>query len=380
MRRPRSATASSSSLSDSNSSMASSSSSNNEGFDQDDRDQDQDEDEGEDGDDESLDPGIRRACRQALSCEYFPHPARNVMNVSKSLKIGHMEMMYLRAVLGKTMTDVVLIAFGLLLNGVQNMSPLETEYRCPGLPAIGRFPARECTANGDYLISMAGRYIEGHPLYGVYCCQICIRSLARREYEKLSTTTEESLNEAETERLNELQRQLHDHRNHTRVNRTDGNENKGVRSMNRVTQSKRVRATTNHESESQKSSKKSGENRAKDNGSTRPQMIDPIKSKLVEALQLFTSRLGQQKIWWNSLVGLLDMVLIQEAPKFGVPLTYTSRDTKVFYHEPLYRGAAKDAGLERQGRHYIVSGFVEGTTPSGEKMAVLYEQVMESLK
>ena len=329
-------------------------------------------------DNESLDPGIRRACRQALGRDYFPHPVRNVMNVSKSLKIGHMEMMYLRAVLGKEKTDKVLVAFGLLLNGVQKMSPLEVEYCCPGLPAVGRFPARACTANGDYPISMAGRYIEGHPLYGVYACQICIRSLARREFEVLSK--EGSLTEAEGERLNELERQREEHRNHTRVNRTDGTENCNVRSMNRITQSKRVRpADQESDDGEQKPKKKSGENRAKNNGTTRPQMIQPIKSTMVKALRLFADKIGLEKIWWNHLVGLLDLVLKQEAPKHRVSLTYTKANGRVFYHEPLYRQAAKEAGLVQQKQHYIVSWFVDGTKPSGEKCPVLYQQVMESL-
>ena len=340
-----------------------------------------------------LDGGVRSACRRALSKIYFPRPKSNIKVVSLQLKIGYMEMLYLREVLGRRKTNAVLVAHGFLWNN-ESISPLELEYECGGVPAVGSFPARPCCNGRDSeCIVMAGRNIPDHVFDKLFLCMSCHRRLPAREYEVLSSMPVTSMTTNQVHRLEVLNRQRTDHNERNRVNPSNGGpENTNSRSRNRVSElNRRRRRRRRREGEGdggvdedvvpstvEKKKKKSGINRSNDTAKTRPQIA--LKAKMVKALSLYIPLTGEPEIWKNHIIALLDRVLIKYAPKANIPLYYTKVGGKVIYNKHLYPDVATAAGLVKEGDyHYRVPMFVEGTKPSGEKQDVLLDTVMEML-
>lgn len=122
---------------------------------------------------------FRKARILAFPNGYFAGNAKRVVTVSRQLKIGYAELLYLRVELGYEKFNVLVGAFGL-----QTPTPLELDWVCPGLPASPTISVEPCTAvaEGIHLdVYMVGRMWTSHPFYGHFLCNRCRVNLHRRE-------------------------------------------------------------------------------------------------------------------------------------------------------------------------------------------------------
>jgi hypothetical protein len=94
----------------------------------------------------SDDPNYREQRRCAMPKGYCAGIKRNVVTVSQNLGtgIGYAEMLYLREKLGKVKTGKLLMA-----HDIQNFSPLEPTWKCPGAPLVGSMKASPCSNDQD---------------------------------------------------------------------------------------------------------------------------------------------------------------------------------------------------------------------------------------
>ena len=113
----------------------------------------------------------------AVAKGYFRCAPKGTVVVSQQLQIGYGEMLYLREALGKEMTIKMMLAHDLLLNGMQTSSPLEPDWRCPGLPAIGgrdddvlEFSGGADDDNKAFAAAAARGVSSNRSLDGCACC------------------------------------------------------------------------------------------------------------------------------------------------------------------------------------------------------------------
>ncbi|CAB9504730.1 expressed unknown protein [Seminavis robusta] len=167
---------------------------------------------------------VRAARKMAFADGFFRRPKERIEVVSMPLGIGYGEMLFIRDKLGMTLTNKLLIAHGLLLDGEQQMSPLEPSFKCP------ETPSKPCStanlqgedvedANDDdddgsedgrphYYICMVGARTPDHTFCGMFACTGCYSNIEAHELETLQQKALEGpLSDAQQEQLQKLMKQ-----------------------------------------------------------------------------------------------------------------------------------------------------------------------------
>ena len=122
---------------------------------------------------------------------------RNILSVSQNIGaegIGYCETLLLYRLLRESRFNRMMSVFG-----IQTPTPLDLEFRCPGLPSMGKYPAVECRAVPDEsgnlpYIHMVGADTPGHPYRGCFACGACIdgyRVRARAKSQEMIDDSEE---------------------------------------------------------------------------------------------------------------------------------------------------------------------------------------------
>jgi hypothetical protein len=111
---------------------------------------------------------------------------RDILVVSKALKLSGHVVLYIRYILGADNFNKVLQAYGIIGPNVDNSSiPIELNYKCPGLPVLGECDASNCyksTNNGLYNCYVGKDHQDHFGLkFGFFCCHSCYQRLYRIE-------------------------------------------------------------------------------------------------------------------------------------------------------------------------------------------------------
>jgi hypothetical protein len=142
------------------------------------------------------------------------------MCVSTALGIGCHETLWLREVCGQD-------AFAMMLEvrGINPNSPIELEWKCPGLrgiPELGIAP-RPCTNNAEYQQPCMIGAKSDKPttiLDGDFCCNKCHCAVATLQAKILEALEqEEYLSEEQHSRMDSLRQQQENKRVHTQARR-----------------------------------------------------------------------------------------------------------------------------------------------------------------
>ncbi|CAB9508626.1 expressed unknown protein [Seminavis robusta] len=96
------------------------------------------------GKDENDNNNLRQARIMAMPNGFFLGAPPNVLGVSKDLKIGYAEGVYLREFLGKAKFGKILTA-----HGINSHSPMEEDWSCPDTPAAPGVAAKPCPNADD---------------------------------------------------------------------------------------------------------------------------------------------------------------------------------------------------------------------------------------
>jgi hypothetical protein len=95
----------------------------------------------EDGDLERF----RNSCYMCFPKGCFPTAPPHTLMVSKVLKIGYLEMLYLCHYLGDSLFVTLMKAHGFMHSPNQTLVPFHPNFACPGTPPMGDMPAYPCT-------------------------------------------------------------------------------------------------------------------------------------------------------------------------------------------------------------------------------------------
>jgi hypothetical protein len=293
-----------------------------------------DDTESSDDSDDSDNSNYRQARRDALPNGYCAGNRKNVVVVSKQLKIGYAEMLYLREKLGEKLTGNLLMVFGL-----QRSSPLELTWKCPGIPSIGRMKASPCSNDKDNDRSshnvMVGGLNVDNPFYGNFCCQTCHRKFGRREIHMLEAAEarDPNPNGERMERIKYLKEQERIHLERGRLDRDKQIEKKGIDAVREAelpwSRSAQSRKTAKHEKDPEAHSRASMANREaeqkriqaggkkKKPGVFRKLMANKLyppffMNMLTQATRIWAREFGEPCVYWNDLVALFDILLIRE--------------------------------------------------------------------
>lgn len=130
----------------------------------------------------------------------------NIMSVSKLLGITYLDCLYIRYFLGPESFQKLLVAFG----AKSAASPVEADYQCHGLPAVGNIPAQPCRHHHsctNYCLA-GGNTGTAHSLYGHFMCSQCMAHKGFERRERASLKNGEDLDEKQQARLDNLDNRL----------------------------------------------------------------------------------------------------------------------------------------------------------------------------
>ena len=280
--------------------------------------------------------GFRAARYPAFRKGYFLGNAPNVQLVSKQLKIGYGELLYLRHKLGQALTGKLLKAHGL-----HGPTPLEPSFRCIGVPrgpTIAAQPCKQCrdSAQATLYHCRVGQKQPHHILHNdnLYVCLPCHRNVERFELDTLKDMeTKGTLIEEERNRLVVLRARVAKKRQQVNEVRKIAVAANGIaavqvqeRVKNRDHQSFQTKDFQQHpEKRDGQATRKKNENNArianggkrKANGENRiiktealypPFFMDMLKDATVHFIQLY----GQDSVYWNDIVALFTELLDRE--------------------------------------------------------------------
>jgi hypothetical protein len=120
----------------------------------------------------------------AMPTGWFLGSVGGVLPVSRHLGSGYAEIVTMRVKMGAVRFGKLCMAFGIGSSDFGTTS-MESWWVCTGLPAIGKYPALDCTADKGkkHRVSRVGTNIDDHPFVGLLLCQHCHRGMERRELE-----------------------------------------------------------------------------------------------------------------------------------------------------------------------------------------------------
>jgi hypothetical protein len=169
--------------------------------------------------------GYRAARLRFMSRGYFAGNGPGIMVVSKYLKIGYSEMLYIRVKIGPTKTNKLLADHGILVEDGRP-SPLEKDSKCPGPPAAPGIEAEECKATVSDCYSrryatIVGGLHSGNVFFGTIVCNVCHRKMERRELAILKELESKgNITKSQQTRLNVLNDRVVAHNQGDKVYRT----------------------------------------------------------------------------------------------------------------------------------------------------------------
>jgi hypothetical protein len=323
--------------------------------------------------DNSNDPNYRSARLCAMPKGYFAGNKRNVVAVSQNLGtgIGYAEMLFLREKLGKVKTGKLLMA-----HGIQNSSPLEPTWTCPGAPSVGSTMKASPCSNGQdnerckYVTMVGGKRPSQH-----FCCQTCHKMFERRELQLLPQQAQAGIPmsvEAKQERARRENDTL------SRGKRVETQGLPAVRKMelvmNRTVQSRTTEIYENDPAARTQASKKNREmeqkrlqagGKPKESGIGKNRKLETKKTsyppsfmdKLTLATRIWAREYGQEYVFWNDLIDLYDLLLIREQAALGVEFSIEDKPKYLHYSyltavEPVLE-QCKEAKKKWKVRYYV---------------------------
>jgi len=247
--------------------------------------------------------------------------------------------------------------------------------------------------------------------------------MERRELEalQLKQASGESLTAPQEKRLQQLKKRAADHSARNSVNSIVDNtvvKNTAVRARKRATQTRRALQKHDRNKKTEASSKKrkasdddDDEAQAQDAAQAAPSKKKKAKAELrilrgkmeygkafmgrmTDATRIWVRLYGQEMVFSQHFIPLLDEVLVHEAKNDKVPtlnlegkremkdLVFTKKSKRVRYYDHAYRKAVAPVigKVEGQRFQYKVKNFAElNVEPSGESADVLFVQIMKEL-
>ena len=156
--------------------------------------------------------GQRDARLRIMPKGYFWGTPKNLMAVSRSLRVHYCVAIMLYEEMGEENFRLLLIAHALMGtgpcwdNGYQGLTPLHPQYVCEGKPASPNLPSRPCEQFANTYICRVGARSEDHIFDGMIMCNRCLGGLKPWEYDMLDHMhkTRQTLSPAQTKRLDEM--------------------------------------------------------------------------------------------------------------------------------------------------------------------------------
>ena len=314
---------------------------------------------------------------------YFKGPRFSVLGVSKALKIGYAEMLYIRVQLGADKFNQLLIAHGLLYQGRQASSPLELSFACPGVPACPGFEQEPCAWRDrddvtPQVIMVGGGARQCHPCFGLFVCRhCCYKKIARREQqflEELESTG--AISNVQQNRLVDLRARVvparmanaasarrQSHRQQKLI--ADGNE-KAIkkREERKVYLSERYHGLA---AEGVKVTSTGSDRKMKG----KKLYPEPFMKLLGRATGVWIEVYGRSVVMWPDLVALFGELLVRESPKYPNEKTFIFLpDGQPRYYHHAYTEAVKpylDPPTEERGKTWSVKNSDKSLVPYGRK-------------
>jgi hypothetical protein len=321
----------------------------------------------------SADGCHRQGRLRAMPSGFFTGPPQDVKVVSKPLKIGYCEALYLRNALGRAKFNMVLRAHGLLGSGdfAQTKSPLEPDWACYGVPQAGKYAAEPCCEKEGCTsyTCMVGVFLEKHPFRGMFLCTTCFRRLECREAAILQARKDSGELDMEgQERLALLLQRKEDKRDHAKRKRQADIEQYGYNAVNqkklaedqkREDDEAKARAEDPKKAVAYRKKAKAKFQKRRANGApcklpgkkkrackSKKQKEFPIyfKKKLADGIELYIKTKGRTHIQWTETVQLFDAFVVKEKDRlkeYGIKVEIGEDGRPTKYNDLEYHAAAR---------------------------------------
>ena len=244
---------------------------------------------------------------------------------------------------------------------------MELDYKCPRVVSAGGILAVACTnTQEDPHYALVGGKQPHHVLHGNFCCQKCHRKFERPELALLQQMRQQGktpLSEPQLMRLQELEQRVVAKRASTNLAREKLVAEIGIDGVrkhelckSRAHQSKNTERRANdpdyledtkQRSRAKEANRLEGGGDKKKHGLHRKIKGDyplPFMRMLTQAARIWAIEYGQEKVWWNHLVPLFDLLLVREKDKLNLYVPFLPGGQPK-YSDDAYRLAAKEVPL-----------------------------------
>ena len=130
------------------------------------------EEEGEEEEDEGPVASYRMPRNLAMPAGYFKGPKKRVLGVSRALRIGYCETLFIRVSMTKTEFARLLVAHRILKKG-QTDAPFELSFQCPGHDPVQGCQHLDNNKCNTHVYLMGKSFGQDHPWYGGFLCTNC---------------------------------------------------------------------------------------------------------------------------------------------------------------------------------------------------------------